>query len=165
MEPKTLTQREIATRSRQMANEVTKLLAGKMDLSEALTRVADKHGVDVRMVRVACRENRVRLRRDRYMHKGVTVQTLRIVGELMKGRRDADIARDYNLSRERVGQIKRNATEAGLLKDTPKWHSEIVRAMFFLRQFPQPRDANYQQGMKILQSLVEGNGPAKPSKG
>jgi hypothetical protein len=94
----------------------------------------------------------------------MSIQTMKIVGELMKGRKDSDIAREYELSRERIGQIKRNATAAGLLDTAPKWHAEVLKAIYLLRQFPKPVDENYQQGMEVLHRLVEAVPPDKRPK-
>jgi hypothetical protein len=138
-----------------MASQVAELLEQKTPVEKAIRRVAKKHRVAEQTVRLACRENEIELPRVKLKRSAMTVQTLRIVGELIKGRRDADIAREFALSRERVGQIKRNATAAGLMDRAPKWYPEVLKAIFLLRQFPRPSDRNYQQGMAILNRLVD----------
>jgi hypothetical protein len=159
-----LTQRQRAERRSRMADAVSKLLERKVRVEVAIRRVAAQHRVAEQTVRLACRENQIDLPRVKLKRSAMTVQTLRIVGELMKGRRDSDIAREFELSRERIGQIKRNATAAGLMEKSPKWYPEVVKAIFLLRQFPRPTDRNYQQGIAILKALVETKMPEKPAK-
>ncbi len=162
--PKPLTQKKRAERRARMANEVATLMARKIPVEVAVRRVAAKNRVAVQTARLACHENQIELPRVRLKQSRMSIETMQIVVELMKGRKDSDIARQFELSRERIGQIKRNATAAGLLDLTPQWHPEVVKALYLLRQFPKPADQNYRQGMEILHRLVEAVPPDKRPK-
>jgi hypothetical protein len=123
MPTKKISQQERIARRGRMAKDVKQLLRSGAAVDKALAVVSNRYRVGSELVRSACRQHRVVLpRKPPTKLAGPSLKTLRIIAQLMKkpaelsDRNNSAIAREHGITRQRVGQIKREALEAGVLR-------------------------------------------------
>ena len=88
-------------------------IAADVARGDDVSEVAQRHGVGVPTVRNACLEAHVS-KCPLPSTKVRAVTSFQILAALLRGGRQVDVAADFGVSRQRVEQIERMATEAGI---------------------------------------------------
>ena len=107
-------------RRRKIADDFRKLMEKGLDIKECYARTARKYGITTTTVKQACLEHQVKIPRMNNLEpKSKTKpssQTLMIIADLVRGKKMSDIARQRNLTRQRIFLIKSEAEQAGLMQ-------------------------------------------------
>jgi hypothetical protein len=112
---KELSKADLAVRRKRIADEFRKLIDQGTDIDECYRRVMNKYNVTVHVIYDACRRYQVKVPRRLREQQLPAPGTLEIIADIIREKKSADIARERNLSRQRISQIKEQAEKAGLL--------------------------------------------------
>jgi hypothetical protein len=106
-------------RRKKIADDFRKLLEKGIDIKECYARTARKYGITTTTVKQACIEHQIKIPRMNNLEPGSKTkpssQTLMIIADLIRGKKMSDIARDRNLTRQRIFLIKGEAERAGVI--------------------------------------------------
>lgn len=107
-------------RRKRMADDFRKLMEKGIDIKECYARTARKYGITTTTVKQACIEHQIKIPRMNNLERGSKTkpssQTLMIIADLIRGKKMSDIARERNLTRQRIFLIKGEAEQAGLMQ-------------------------------------------------
>jgi DNA invertase Pin-like site-specific DNA recombinase len=117
---KSMSRQQRIERRKKVADDFRKLLEKGVDLKECYARTARKYGITVATVKKACLDHDVKIPRMNNLEPGSRTkpssQTLMIIADLIRGKKMTDIARERNLTRQRIFLIKAEAEQAGLMR-------------------------------------------------
>lgn len=89
-------------------------VAAELCRTKTLSVVCTETGMSEAIVRCACKEFGVELMKEpKKAPHGLKVNSFRILRMLLNGKRQADIAREFNVSRQFVEQVRDRGVEAG----------------------------------------------------
>jgi transposase len=89
-------------------------IAAYVAAGNSTQQAAVHFGVGLPTVRNACNEFRTEYPREN--GNSIQIPPLKVVVEIVKGKADSDIAKQFGLSRQRVYQVRKKVAESGLLK-------------------------------------------------
>ncbi len=95
-------------------------IANSVQRTGSPEEVARSYGVSIATVYKACHEHDVKIPAvGKGRGREVKMGTLEIIAELLRGTPQAEVARRWSVSRQRVQQIHRRAQRAGLIRTPP----------------------------------------------
>lgn len=107
-------------RRKKVADDFRKLLEKGVDIKECYAKTARKYGITITTVKQACLDHDVKIPRMNNLEPGSKTkpssQTLTIIADLIRGKKMSDIARERNLTRQRIFLIKSEAEQAGVMQ-------------------------------------------------